>query len=58
MKLEKKLIVIGGPTAAGKTGLAIEIASRFGIPILSADSRQFYRETTIGTAKPDKKDLA
>ena len=52
------LIVIGGPTASGKTGVAIELARRFGAPIVSADSRQFYREMTIGTAKPTAAELA
>jgi len=54
----KKLIVIGGATASGKTTLAIRIAQFFGTEILSADSRQFYREMSIGTAKPDKNELA
>jgi tRNA dimethylallyltransferase len=46
------LIVITGPTAVGKTALAIEIAKSFATEILSADSRQFYREMKIGTAIP------
>ncbi len=54
----KKLIVIGGATATGKTALAIRLAQHFGTEILSADSRQFYREMTIGTAKPDASELA
>jgi len=48
----KHLIVIGGATATGKTATAIRLARAFGAEILSADSRQFYREMTIGTAKP------
>ena len=48
----KYLIVIGGPTASGKTATAIEIAKYFESEIISADSRQFYREMNIGTAKP------
>lgn len=48
----KKLIVVAGPTAVGKTALAIELAKHFKTEIISADSRQFYRELTIGTAKP------
>lgn len=50
--LSKKLIVIGGPTASGKTGVSIELAKHFNTIILSADSRQFYKEVGIGTAKP------
>ena len=49
----KKLIVIGGPTASGKTSLAIEIAGHLRAEIISADSRQCYRELNIGVAKPD-----
>ena len=51
-KFTGKLIIIEGPTASGKTGIAIEIAKRFGAEIISADSRQFYREIPIGTAAP------
>lgn len=47
-----KIIVIAGPTAAGKTALSIELARRFGGEIVSADSRQVYRGMDIGTAKP------
>jgi len=54
---KKHLIVIGGPTASGKTSLAIAIAQHFSAPILSADSRQFYKEMTIGTAKPTEEEL-
>lgn len=53
----KKLIVIVGPTAAGKTALAIKVAKEFHAEIISADSRQIYRELTIGTAKPDEDEL-
>src|SRR5688500_1315489 len=49
---EKKLIVVAGPTAVGKTAVAIDIARHFGASIVSADSRQIFREMTIGTAKP------
>ena len=48
----KKLIVIVGPTASGKSELAIKIAKKFGGEIVSADSRQIYKEMDIGTAKP------
>jgi len=46
------LIVIQGPTASGKTALAIALAKKWNCAVLSADSRQFYREISIGTAKP------
>jgi tRNA dimethylallyltransferase len=50
--LSNKLIVIQGPTASGKTALAVELALHFKTIVLSADSRQFYQEMAIGTAKP------
>lgn len=56
--MSKTLIVIAGPTASGKTALAIQIAQHFKTEIISADSRQFYREMSIGTAKPSKEELA
>ncbi|HEY0654412.1 MAG TPA: tRNA (adenosine(37)-N6)-dimethylallyltransferase MiaA [Chryseosolibacter sp.] len=49
---EKTLIVIVGPTAVGKTDLAISVAKKLKTEIISADSRQFFREMEIGTAKP------
>ena len=49
---KKKLIVIVGPTASGKTSLSIKLAKKFKCGIISADSRQFYKEMSIGTAKP------
>ena len=58
MPAKKYLIVIGGPTASGKTKAAIRVANHFGIEIVSADSRQFYKEMTIGTAKPSPQELA
>lgn len=58
MPSKKYLIVIGGPTASGKTKAAIKVANHFGVEIISADSRQFYREMTIGTAKPTKEELS
>jgi tRNA dimethylallyltransferase len=54
---EKILIVIAGPTAVGKTDISIKLAKTFNAPILSADSRQFYREMSIGTAKPSNEQL-
>lgn len=53
----KTLIVIAGPTAVGKTGLAIRLAKKFQTEIISADSRQFFKELNIGTAKPSEKEL-
>jgi len=44
--------IIAGPTAVGKTDIAVDVAERLGAEIISADSRQVYRELTIGTAKP------
>lgn len=54
----KRLIVIAGPTAVGKTGLAVELAGFFNTEIISCDSRQFYSELSIGVARPTKKELA
>lgn len=53
----KTLIVIAGPTAVGKTAAAIQLASFYKTVIVSADSRQFYREMSIGTAKPSQDEL-
>lgn len=55
--MSKTLIIIAGPTAIGKTGLAISLAKHFRTEIISADSRQFYREMNIGTAKPSEAEL-
>ncbi|MBL7930653.1 MAG: tRNA (adenosine(37)-N6)-dimethylallyltransferase MiaA, partial [Bacteroidia bacterium] len=58
MKSQKKyLVVIAGPTAVGKTDLAIRLAKNYHSVVLSADSRQFYRELNIGTAKPSPEQL-
>ena len=57
-KLKATLIVISGPTAVGKTALAIQLAQHFKTEIISADARQFYREISIGTAKPNADELA
>ncbi|HXS35085.1 MAG TPA: tRNA (adenosine(37)-N6)-dimethylallyltransferase MiaA [Flavipsychrobacter sp.] len=53
----KKVYVIAGPTAVGKTAIAISLAERLQTDIISADSRQCYKEMTIGTAKPTKEEL-
>lgn len=53
----KRLIVIVGPTAVGKTSLSIQLAKRYKTEIISADSRQVFREMTIGTAKPTAQEL-
>lgn len=55
---QKTLLVITGPTASSKTATAIGLAQHYKTAILSADSRQFYREMSIGTAKPSKLELA
>lgn len=55
--MKKNLIVIAGPTAVGKTALSIELAKFYNCPIISADSRQFYKEMSIGTAKPTKEEM-
>lgn len=52
-----KLVVVAGPTAVGKTAVAVRLATEFKTEILSADSRQFYREMAIGTAKPSPQEL-
>lgn len=54
---KKTLIVIIGPTAVGKTALSILIAKLFACPIISADSRQLYKEMNIGTAKPSTEEM-
>ena len=53
----KKLIIVAGATGIGKTNLVIRLAQKFKSEILSADSRQFYKELNIGVAKPTKKQL-
>ena len=54
----RKLIIVVGPTAVGKTGWSIDLALRVGSPVISCDSRQIYKEMTIGTAVPDASQLA
>ena len=56
--MKKTLLVLAGPTAVGKTTCGINIARHFDTEIISADSRQIYRETTIGTAVPSPEELA
>ncbi|MDN4164911.1 tRNA (adenosine(37)-N6)-dimethylallyltransferase MiaA [Cytophagales bacterium LB-30] len=58
MSKQKWLIVVGGPTAVGKTAACISLSQHFSAPIVSADSRQFYREMNLGTAKPSAEELA
>lgn len=58
MQRPKYLLVIGGPTASGKTAVAIELARYYNTEIISADSRQFFKEMTIGTAKPSPEERA
>jgi tRNA dimethylallyltransferase len=55
--LPKYLIIITGPTAVGKTSVAIDIAKQYSTEIISADSRQFYKEMKIGTAVPSQNEL-
>ncbi len=56
-EFKKNLVVIAGPTAIGKTSLAIQLAKLWDTVIINADSRQFYKELTIGTAKPSNSEL-
>lgn len=58
MSDNKTLLVIAGPTASGKTAFAIKMAQALNTVILSADSRQFYKEMSIGTAAPTEKELS
>jgi len=55
---EKYIIIIAGPTSVGKTALSLELATKYDAEIFSADSRQVYKEMTIGTAKPSEEELA
>lgn len=56
--IEKRLIIVVGPTAVGKTAMSIQLAQLYRCPILSFDSRQFYQEMAIGTARPNSEELA
>ena len=55
---KSKVIVIGGPTASGKTALSIELAKQINGEIVSADSMQIYKDMNIGTAKPTKEEMS
>ena len=55
--MPRKLLIVSGPTASGKTDFAIREAFRLGSPVISCDSRQIYKEMTIGTAVPDASQL-
>jgi len=57
MPQQKTVILVAGPTAVGKTGLAIELALHYHTEIISADSRQCYKELSIGVARPSAKEL-
>ena len=54
----RRLVIVVGPTAVGKTDWSIGLALRYGSPVISCDSRQIYKEMTIGTAVPDASQLA
>lgn len=56
--MTNKLIIILGPTAVGKTDYSIETALKYGSPVISCDSRQIYKEMSIGTAVPSEEQLA
>ena len=57
MKFPPTVIIIAGPTASGKTDVAIQLAQRFSTEIISADSRQCFRELNIGVARPTSAQL-
>jgi len=56
--MSRRLIIVAGPTAVGKTDYSIGLALKYGSPVISCDSRQIYREMRIGTAVPDASQLA
>lgn len=56
--MSRKLIIVLGPTASGKTDYSIRLAQSLGSPVISCDSRQIYKEMSIGTAVPDAQQLA
>lgn len=57
MSAQKTVVVIAGPTAVGKTAVAIDVAKQLGTEIISADSRQCYKELNIGVARPSAEEL-
>ena len=56
--MDRRLIILLGPTAVGKTDYSIETALRYGSPVISCDSRQIYKEMSIGTAAPSAAQLS
>ena len=56
--MRRRLVIVLGPTASGKTDYAIELARKYSSPVISCDSRQIYKEMTIGTAVPSASQLA
>lgn len=56
--MSRRLVIILGPTAVGKTDFSIEMAFKYGSPVISCDSRQIYKEMSIGTAVPTQEQLA
>lgn len=57
MMSKRKLLIILGPTAVGKTDYSIETALKYGSPVISCDSRQIYKEMSVGTAVPSREQL-
>jgi tRNA A37 N6-isopentenylltransferase MiaA len=55
--MKKTVVVVTGPTAVGKTAFAIKLADEFNTEVISADSRQIYKELNIGVAKPSAGEL-
>lgn len=58
LKKNNHLLIIAGPTAVGKTDLCIKLAKKFNTVIISSDSRQFFKETNLGTAKPSMREMS
>ena len=56
--MKNRLLIILGPTAVGKTDYSIKEALKYGSPVISCDSRQIYREMSVGTAVPSGEQLA